>query len=942
MLVHKRFWPIVRATTATAIWLLTSQQGWADVPMASYRQNSQSAVAPAGLEGLLSDAQKALSKGDLQAALVYLKNAVSLAPNNGTARLQLAKALIQTGDNSNAEGALRTARQIGVPDSEVLPLLFQTMLARGESQLLLDQFPDPAGSVHPFAADILKARALALQNLGQNAEALAVMDRSLSLRRDVRGLLSRARISLQQGDFAACTKFVDEAIQMAPDDPDAILFKVEMLFAEKDNAAALDLATQVVEKFPKNLWGQAARVMAFLRLNQDAKAKAEVDKILGNNPNLAMGIYFKALLLARSGDKRGAWGLAQSLPSEFLDSDQSIGMVVSQLAQDAGDLQTGTSILARTLRNNPEQLAVRVRLANAHFRQNNVNSALTVLRPLRDSNDPRVLRLYASIYLKMGRPQDSLNALKKLDANGGGDAAIRQGIALLELQSGITDNAITDLTRAAEKDPTNASLVSHLVNALLKKQRFAEALKASDGLAANAKQLPTALAYRGAILFLQRNYTGAQSALDKAIALDPHNKPALYSRATLLESIRKYPQAIRDLKTILSFDKTNVGALTKLAEIAIRQGDEGGTRALLARAIALSPQAAEPRLLLVKHLISRQDFRAALFAANDCIRAQSDNAECVLLLAKIQEGLGQKKEASAILRRYVGLNPTLASAWLELGGAQARAGDRTGAEQSFDTAARLAPDLPAIKQAQINLQFDEGNKEAAVALARSFQASHPGTNADLLMADALIHAGRSADAEGVLRKSLSVRPQSVVLIRLVRLALDSNNKTGADELMSKWLAKYPQDNEVHLQYAAFLMQQDDNRKAILQYQIVLKHDPDNLVALNNLGWLTQVSDPKRAIALLTHAVELSPNMAEVADSLGWLQVQQKDVAGGLKLLRRAHELRPAVPDITYHLAVALDANADRKAALALLKPLLASGTPFKDRPAAERLSSKWQ
>ena len=938
--VHKRLWPILGA--ASAIWLLASAPGWADVPKASYGQSSRNIVAPAGLEKLLSDAQRALANGDHRLALIYLKNAVSVAPNSSTARLRLATVLFQLGDNSNAEDTLRTARRNGAPDQEVLPLLFQVMLARGESQLLLDQFPDPAGAVGPASADILKGRAQALQDLKQEADALAAMDRSLSLRRDVPGLLARARLSMQQGDFAASARFVDEAVKVAPDNPDAILFKVETLLASKDNAAALDFATQAAEKFPKDLRGQFARVTAFLSLNQDLKAKAEVENILSKNPNMALGIFYKALILARAGDKKGAWGLAQSLPASFLDSNYSLAITVSQIAQNAGDIQTGASILARSLKNNPDQLSVRVRLAATLLRTNNYNSALNVLRPAQDSNDPRVLRLYSTIYLQMGRPKDSLTALKRLDASGNGDVAVKRGIALLELRSGNTDQAIADLTRAVEKEPSNASLVENLINALMQKQRFAEALKVSERLAANPQQLPTALAYRGAILFFQKNLAGAQSALDKAIALDPRNKSALYSRATLLESTRKYPEASRDLRAILSIDKTNVGALTKLAEVASRQGNDAETRALLKQAIALSPGAAAPKLFLVNHLISRRDFRAALPAANDCLRTQSDNAECVLLLARIQEGLGQKKEAVASFRRYVALNPTLASAYLELGEALARAGNRAGAEQSFNTAARLAPDVTSIKQAQINFQFDQGKQQAAVEIARSFQTSNPGPSADLLMADALERAGRSAEAEALLRKSLSDRPQGEVLMRLVRLALASNNKAGANELLSKWLVKNPNDREARLQYAAVLMQQDDNRKAISQYQMVLKQDPDQVIALNNLAWLIQGSDPKRAIALLTHALELSPNVAEVADSLGWLRLQQKDIAGGLKLLQRAHALRPTVPDITYHLIVALDANANRKAARELLDPLLASGVAFPDRPAALRLSTQWR
>jgi hypothetical protein len=84
---------------------------------------------------------------------------------------------------------------------------------------------------------------------------------------------------------------------------------------------------------------------------------------------------------------------------------------------------------------------------------------------------------------------------------------------------------------------------------------------------------------------------------------------------------------------------------------------------------------------------------------------------------------------------------------------------------------------------------------------------------------------------------------------------------------------------------------------------------------------------------------LSNIATHVADTLGWLKVRKKDFAGGLVLLNRAHSLEPDNAAITYHLVVALDANAKRGEALNLLKSLLSSGAQFADRPAALQLYS---
>jgi Flp pilus assembly protein TadD len=245
-----------------------------------------------------------------------------------------------------------------------------------------------------------------------------------------------------------------------------------------------------------------------------------------------------------------------------------------------------------------------------------------------------------------------------------------------------------------------------------------------------------------------------------------------------------------------------------------------------------------------------------------------------------------------------------------------------------------------VKQAQINFQLGQGNIDAAVGMARAFQASYPAPVSDVMLAETLLGAKRADEAVAVLSKSLSDRPERAVLMQLIQLV--SSDKKRAGELMSGWLAKNPGDGVVRMEYAAFQLRQGDTAKAIFQYQTVLKQTPDNVDALNNLGWLIQRSDPKRAEALLTRALKLAPNSANVADTLGWFKIQQKDAAGGLALLNRAHALQPGDGGITYHLVVALDANAKRDEARRLLKSLLDSGVKFADRPAAVLLSSSWQ
>jgi putative PEP-CTERM system TPR-repeat lipoprotein len=389
-------------------------------------------------------------------------------------------------------------------------------------------------------------------------------------------------------------------------------------------------------------------------------------------------------------------------------------------------------------------------------------------------------------------------------------------------------------------------------------------------------------------------------------------------------------------------DGKNLAAYLKLADIAAQQGQDQNVRNLLGQAIAAAPGAAQPRVALARYLILRRDFNAAATVANDLIRTQPTNTDGVTLLGQAQLGADQKKEAIATYRRLTSMMPTAAGPQVLLGNALAETGDRVGAASAMATAVKLSPTSPQVRSAQIMTLLRQNDTNGAVASARAFQAAVPGTEADILLADALDGAKLHDQAAAVLAKRLADKPNPAVLLRLVRSTVLANDSKRAMDLMSNWLAGHPADGAVRLEYATLLMQQENNPQAIAQYQAILKDQPNNVVALNNMGWMIQDSDPKRALAVLTQAYKLAPNSSNVADTLGWVKLQQKDAAGALTLLNKAHTLQPSDGEITYHLARALDANGKRNEARGLLKSLLDSNVQFKVRPAAVQLSNSWR
>ena len=143
--------------TAMGGLLMAATAASADVPKPSAAVQGDNAEA----NRLVGDAQAAMKSGNLRLALINLRKALQLAPSHSNARVQLGVALYQTGDPAGAERELRQALRAGAPQATVQPLLFKIMLARGEYQELVDQFPDPGAAKDAAAPNLLKARAMA-------------------------------------------------------------------------------------------------------------------------------------------------------------------------------------------------------------------------------------------------------------------------------------------------------------------------------------------------------------------------------------------------------------------------------------------------------------------------------------------------------------------------------------------------------------------------------------------------------------------------------------------------------------------------------------------------------------------------------------------------------------------------------------------------------------
>ena len=385
---------------------------------------------------LLAEAQADLNADQLAAALTKLKIAAGIEPKNPIVLAWLGITLNAGGDFAGAEDALQRARVLGAPDELALAPLLSAKLSLGETQAVLDLYPDPAPSNQGFhAALVLRARASAFQTLGDSARASDAMNRSLLILHDFDGEMTAGRIALQQKNFAGAEARADEALKLKPDDIGPLLLKIDAAMQNAEQANAIGIVEKLVADRPRSMTARLARIKVYLSAGLTDKARPDVNLILAQKPDLLIARYFRAVILARSNDVAGAWSIAHSLPTPYLLTDPGMAMNVANMAVGAGFLESGAAILNATVFRYPSLLDARLQLADVRLRQNSPEYALNALALVEDSKDPRVAISFARAYLLKHNSANAPRYIERAIELRGGEAlrVLGKGVALKSL-----------------------------------------------------------------------------------------------------------------------------------------------------------------------------------------------------------------------------------------------------------------------------------------------------------------------------------------------------------------------------------------------------------------------------------------------------------------------------------------------------------------------------
>ncbi|MDN3646649.1 tetratricopeptide repeat protein [Pontixanthobacter aestiaquae] len=298
----------------------------------------------------LAEGREAYESGEFSRARIHLLQYLDGNPDDGAARILLAKVLLEIGDGV---GAMRFLEQIA-DDSELRneakSLIPEARLLEGQYKMVLELTEEVSG---PFSANMAWARAFAQVGLDRVEAAMDTIDAALrQTPKDIRLLLLKGNILLADGKVAQAHSVVRQLSANEPDNVRVMLLAGRVALARGNESEARKLFSRAVELQPDNSVTYAMLGDTYRQSGEMDKARENYERSLQLLPGNAKVLISLAELELFEGNVDLAHQILQN--SRMRVQSLPLAMRLEGLiATERGMHETALTKLERYIRDNP-------------------------------------------------------------------------------------------------------------------------------------------------------------------------------------------------------------------------------------------------------------------------------------------------------------------------------------------------------------------------------------------------------------------------------------------------------------------------------------------------------------------------------------------------------------------------------------------------------------
>jgi putative PEP-CTERM system TPR-repeat lipoprotein len=875
-------------------------------------------------EEYFQDAQGYLAKGEINAAIIQLKNALQSDPTHVASRLALGSLRLRTNDGPSAAKEFGRARDLGAPKSQWMLGYVRALAMQQDFRGIVDavQIDDTLSAED--AAELLAWRGnayLALDNTGA-----AVNDYDAALARqpgNPTASLGKVRVLLEDARREEATQLLDRVIAANPQHYESLVTRGDLLRTEgRLDEAARDFQS-AKEANPNDPRADIGLAFVHVAKGDQEAAQEAIDSLRRIVRDLPVTNYLQALVAYRNGDLDTASDQLQVLLRAAPSSLQ--GQLLYGVVSYAREEYTiADDYLSRVLASTPGNEQVVKLVAAARLKLRQPERAIQALeRVVNDqTRDAQLLALMGTAQMQSGNNSAGAQLIERAVEIDPEQAKLRTQLAVGRLASGDTSGAIAELESAVALDQDVLQADVLLVLGYLNKRDYDNALSAAAALEERMPDSPVPYNLTGLAHLAQRQFDAARERFEMALEKDPGFLVAHMNLARVAIVAQQPEQAEAAYRAVLEQDPGHMGALLGMSTLKRRLGDEAAAIEWVQKANRANPSALQPIMILAEGYLRTNEPLKASTVLSGVSPDQAESPAILRLKGMTQLQSGEYASAVFTLRRLTEVQPDAIEGWFQLARAQAAMGNNRDARESFQRATALDTgySVPMVWVGLAELELRDKRFQAALELAQQIKQHFPDNVIGYdIEANALTGLGKADEALAASTQALRVQPNSRRVNRVAGQLTAAGRVPEAIAVLGEWVKQSPRD-ALSLSRLGMLEQHRGNVDAALDaYERAAALSARDPVLLNNMAWLYLGRDNDRAVELATKAYEADPTRAEIVDTYGWVLLQTGREREGLSALQQALIIAPSNAEIALHVAKGLRKVGRGKEAVPILR-----------------------
>lgn len=619
-------------------------------------------------------------------------------------------------------------------------------------------------------------------------------------------------------------------------------------------------------------------------------------------------------------------------------------------ALNQGDSWEAQGLIDKALARAPDSSEVQLASARIQAGQGDFEAALATLEQLR-ARDPgltETLSLRGDILARQKDYQGALAAYDQAIEANPDNYNDRYKRAVLNLQLGNYEAAQIDATALLDRAPQHPG--TNYIQGLLHFQagRYEAAITALSVTEPAYKQYPAALFFLGSAQLLQGNLDLAASHAGRFHNLQPDSVRGRKLLATVRLQQGRFSAVEALLQPVLDADPQDVDALNLAANAMLGQGrtdegidllsrvaalqpdspvaqvrlgagllmgeQEGDAARHIETALELDPEFQQAEILLVLNYLNKEDYPAAIAAAQAYQQRHLTNVRPYALLGNVYLKAGQPDEARAAFEQALALDAADPAANHSLARMALADDDIATARKYYENVLAAHPKSVSTLIQLAELDARQGDENAMLNhLELATAADQTALQPRLLLGRYYLAKGRPEQVAPLFTNLPTSQQQAPEVLQLMAIAqLSSKDKAGAQFTLEKLLTATPDSAAIRYMMAMASAGNDKRTRQELERALALdeNHVPAR-IALAKLDFASQsMTEVEQHLEKLQSLAPENPNVMLLQASL---EQQHGNGAAALALANKAFDTAPSSSTLIV-LASYLDAAGDGESA----------------------------